>query len=174
MGTEILRPQDCLIEKIRVPPAVFNRRKNHYGSTKPNRKSVEKKRFNQAETTIKRSSSDEFRSGKSRVMGQVTILRRGELLDLQVKDEPVKKVGEDLIVCGTNRLGPDPKKVPEQISMKDLKAFMSASDVYAGSAFFISPSPSSLPLPSFSKRKEVFPIVDDSATKDLRRLLRLG
>lgn len=174
MGTEILRPQDCLIEKIRVPPAVFNRRKNNYGSTKPNRKSVEKKRFNQAETTMKRSSSDDFRSGKNLVMGQVTILRRGELLDLQVKDEPVKKVGEDLVVSGTNRLGPDPQMVPKQISMKDLKAFMSASDVYAGSAFFISPSPSSLPLPSFSKRKEVFPIVDDSATKDLRRLLRLG
>uniref|UniRef100_A0A7N0UBA4 Uncharacterized protein n=1 Tax=Kalanchoe fedtschenkoi TaxID=63787 RepID=A0A7N0UBA4_KALFE len=45
-------------------------------------------------------------------------------------------------------------------------------DVYAGSAFLSTspPSPSSLPLPSFSTRK---PAVDDSASRDLRRLLRL-
>uniref|UniRef100_A0A7N0V5G4 Uncharacterized protein n=1 Tax=Kalanchoe fedtschenkoi TaxID=63787 RepID=A0A7N0V5G4_KALFE len=45
-------------------------------------------------------------------------------------------------------------------------------DVYAGSGFLSTspPPPSSLPLPSFSTRKSV---VDDSATRDLRRLLRL-
>ncbi|CAN1274678.1 hypothetical protein LINPERPRIM_LOCUS15472 [Linum perenne] len=43
--------------------------------------------------------------------------------------------------------------------------------MYAGSAFAVSPSPSALPLPSFSKKKQVS--VDDSATRDLRRLLRL-
>ncbi|CAM8988291.1 unnamed protein product [Rhodiola kirilowii] len=47
-------------------------------------------------------------------------------------------------------------------------------DVYAGSSFSsTSPPPaSSLPLPSFSTRKVVV-VVDDSATRDLRRLLRL-
>jgi hypothetical protein len=35
----------------------------------------------------------------------------------------------------------------------------------------VSPAPSSLPLPSFSKKKQVS--IDDSATRDLRRLLRL-
>ncbi|CDO98950.1 unnamed protein product [Coffea canephora] len=63
-------------------------------------------------------------------------------------------------------------------------------DVYAGSAFFVSPSPSSLPLPSFfninngnSNNNSVnisnhITIINneefhDSATRDLRRLLRL-
>jgi hypothetical protein len=50
------------------------------------------------------------------------------------------------------------------------------SDVlYAGSAFAVSPAPSSLPLPSFSKAMKISQqiSVDDSATRDLRRLLRL-
>ncbi|CAO2832038.1 unnamed protein product [Amaranthus hypochondriacus] len=41
---------------------------------------------------------------------------------------------------------------------------------YAGTTFVISPSPTSLPLPSFSNR--MMPI-DGFATKELRRLLRL-
>lgn len=44
-------------------------------------------------------------------------------------------------------------------------------DVYAGSGFAVSPAPSSLPLPSFSKKKQVE--IDDSATRDIKRLLRL-
>lgn len=48
------------------------------------------------------------------------------------------------------------------------------SDVYAGSAFSQSPSPSSLPLPTFSRKREGLAVVDDTATRDLRRLLRIG
>ncbi|KAL3012083.1 hypothetical protein AAZX31_07G235300 [Glycine max] len=47
------------------------------------------------------------------------------------------------------------------------------SEVYAGSAFAVSPSPEALPLPSFSTKKQDSVAVDDSATRDLRRLLRL-
>ncbi|CAK8563606.1 unnamed protein product [Lathyrus sativus] len=47
------------------------------------------------------------------------------------------------------------------------------SDKYAGSAFSVSPSPSALPLPSFLMKKQLSATVDDSATRDLRRLLRL-
>ncbi|MFS7928573.1 hypothetical protein Hanom_Chr04g00322361 [Helianthus anomalus] len=53
-------------------------------------------------------------------------------------------------------------------------------DSYAGSAFFHSPSPRSLPLPSFFKKQDSMAMVDDddafddSATKHLCRLLRLG
>jgi len=47
-------------------------------------------------------------------------------------------------------------------------------DTYAGSAAFgVSPSPSALPLPSFLMKKQLAVTVDDSATRDLRRLLRL-
>ncbi|XP_057960216.1 uncharacterized protein LOC131152382 [Malania oleifera] len=192
MGTEVLRPQDCLIERIRVGPAVFPRRKNSYGNPRINRKpavrlekSDQKKRIHQPEASIlKRSSCDDLRSAKSGggnlVMGQVTILRRGESLDSKLKSEALKKSSEEMIVCGTERLGPDPEMVPKHIRIKDPRSVFSAPpgvfrrDVYAGSAFSVSPSPDALPLPSFYKKKqEVSPAVDDSATRDLRRLLRL-
>lgn len=47
------------------------------------------------------------------------------------------------------------------------------SDVYAGSVCAVSPSPSALPLPSFPTKKQSSVAFDDSATRDLRRLLRL-
>ncbi|MBS2599563.1 hypothetical protein KFY57_25770, partial [Salmonella enterica subsp. enterica serovar Typhimurium] len=75
-------------------------------------------------------------------------------------------------VTGTDRLGPEPEMVPKQIRIVDLSSPLTGKcDVYAGSAFAVSPAPSSLPLPSFSKKKQVR--FDDSATRDLRRLLRL-
>ncbi|KAF3457279.1 hypothetical protein FNV43_RR01936 [Rhamnella rubrinervis] len=195
MGTEILRPQDCLIERIRVPPASFSRRKAYYGNPNPNPRSTrkpavrsekrdEKKWFasttNQPETSVsKRSSSDDLRAVK---MDKVVILRRGESLDSKIKSEALKKEGggggDGLTVCGTERLGPHPEMVTKQTRIVDLRSSSSPpavgkTDVYAGSAFAMSPAPSSLPLPSFSKKKQVLAIVDDSATRDLRRLLRL-
>lgn len=184
MGTEILRPQDCLIERIGVSPAVFHRRRAFSGAAKPSRRPVvrpdQKRRGGQPEASIsKRSSSDDVRAAKPHaVVGPVTILRRGESLDSKVKGEAPKKCGmEEMVVSGTERLGPDPAMVPKQIRIKDLKPspfpVAAKPDMYAGSAAFaFSPSPSSLPLPSFSK-KQVSPVVDDWATKDLRRLLRL-
>ncbi|GMH08343.1 hypothetical protein Nepgr_010183 [Nepenthes gracilis] len=192
MGTEVLRPQDCLIERIRVSPAVFPRRRSLNDNpkqtrTRPTVRSEQRKKVNRSElgaTKIsKRSSADEVKSSKNLVMGQVTILRRGQSLDSKVKSvksEAVEKksIGHDLFLSGTERLGPDPEMVPKQIRIMDLnpKSFLSPaagfSVVYAGSAFAASPSPDSLPVPSFSK-KQVSKIVDDSATRDLRRLLRL-
>ncbi|KAI4317685.1 hypothetical protein L6164_025535 [Bauhinia variegata] len=202
MGTEVLRPQNILVERIRAPPASFSRRRNywnHHNSSnnyyaanpRSNRKPAsrservdQRKRVGcssqqqQPEALVsKRSSSDDLKMAKSGlVMEKVTILRRGESLDSKIKNEALKKEGGDLVVCGTQRLGPDPEMVPKQIRIVDTKhgsapaALM--SDVYAGSAFAMSPSPSALPLPSFSK-KHLSAFVDDSATRDLRRLLRL-
>ncbi|KAH7676842.1 hypothetical protein IHE45_07G044100 [Dioscorea alata] len=45
-----------------------------------------------------------------------------------------------------------------------------AADEYAGSAFAMSPSPRSVPLPRFCRKDA---LVDLSATRGLRRLLRL-
>ncbi|KAF8387961.1 hypothetical protein HHK36_026627 [Tetracentron sinense] len=158
----------------REGPADLARRKSYSGTRKPSRKQVfrpeSKKPVHQSEPSIsKKWSSDDVKSGRDFVLGQVTILKRGESLDAKKKNESLEKNGEDLIVCSTERLGPDPEMVP-----KFLSPVAGRSEVYAGSAFFLSPSPSSLPLPSFSKKKEgVMTIIDDSATKDLRRLLRL-
>ncbi|XP_059632614.1 uncharacterized protein LOC132275211 [Cornus florida] len=196
MGTEVLRPQDCLIQRIRVGPAS---RKSCYPNgnarfRKPVVRPEQKKRFNgQPETTTslipKRSTStdDDLRKNFNNnynqgqlVMGQVTILRRGESLDSKIKaGRPLTKNGDDLLVCGTERLGPDPEMVTKQIRIGDLKSALSPiaagnrTDMYAGSAFSMSPSPRALPLPSFFNKKQVSKIVEDSATRDLRRLLRL-
>lgn len=106
------------------------------------------------------------------VMEKVTILRRGESLDSKLKSEALKKEGDDLVLVGTQRPGSEPEKVSRQIRIVD---FRSGRDVYAGSAFAVSPAPSALPLPSFSRRQvaAAAAAVDDSATRDLRRLLRL-
>ncbi|XP_019069847.1 uncharacterized protein [Solanum lycopersicum] len=181
MATEILRPQDILTQWFRVSPSVCYRRRNNFGngneyissrSSYGNRKQVvrtekersEKKKVrNQPEPLMRRrsASSDDLRptlnAGKSNggvVMGQVTILRRGESLDSLNS------------VYGT---GPgQPEKLRKQIQVG-----LSSADVYAGSAFSNSPSPRALPLPSFFNKKQEDFKSDDFASRDLRRLLRL-
>ncbi|CAI0466554.1 unnamed protein product [Linum tenue] len=201
MATEILRPQDCLTQRIRVPPC--RRRNFHYhghanngnGSVNNHSSNSSNPRFNrkpaaagqksadhqrkrhQPEPSIsKRSTSaDDLRIPSSNlVMDKVTILRRGELLDSRT----VAAGGEassSVAVNGTERIGPCPEAVPRQIRITDARPpppplATRKCDVYAGSAFAMSPAPSALPLPSFSKKQVS---VDDSATRDLRRLLRL-
>ncbi|TVU20776.1 hypothetical protein EJB05_30372, partial [Eragrostis curvula] len=51
------------------------------------------------------------------------------------------------------------------------KAAVAPAEVYAGPSFSTSPEPSALPLPQFPLKKAV--AVDDAATRDLRRILRL-
>nr|GMD79046.1 RNA-binding protein 25-like [Ipomoea batatas] len=186
MGTEILRPQDCLGERVNP----FHRRKNGYavgggGAFYPrnNRKQV------------KSPSAENLRHGggwkhAELLMGRVTILRRGESMgSLNSKIHRDNKVapppnggsgtgdvaGDDLVVVGIRRLGPEqPVMIPKQIRVS-----RSSGDVYAGSGFSNSPSPRSLPLPSFfnnaNKKQDGSDTTsfDDSATRDLRRLLRL-
>ncbi|XP_055830707.1 uncharacterized protein LOC129899705 [Solanum dulcamara] len=182
MATEVLRPQDILIQRFRVSPtACYRRRTNFgngngyfnsrssYGNRKPDvrterERSEKKKLKNQPEPLMRRriASSEDLRpthnAGKSNggvVMGKVTILRRGESLDSL----------NSIYVNG-----------PSQTEMlpKQIRVGLSSADVYAGSAFSNSPSPRALPLPSFfNKKQEDFKSFDDFATRDLRRLLRL-
>lgn len=164
MGTQVLRPQDC----IREAPAIFNHRKSyHHGVPKVSRKPVRPVNRRKSPEP-KKSADDETRSRNPKiVLGQVTILRRGESLDTKVKASEKKEISKEITVYGTGRLGPDPKMVPKQVRF-------GLPDTYAGSAFFTSPAPSSLPLPSFFKKDCGVKELDDlAATRDLRRLLRL-
>lgn len=195
MATEVLRPQDILIQRFRHSPSACYRRRsnlgngngyfnprsssNNYGNRKPvvrteRERSEKKKLKNQPEPLMRRrsASSEDLRpthhGGKSNggvVMGQVTILRRGESLD------SLNSIfRNDIPVYGTKKWGPvQPEMVPKQI-----RVGLSPADVYAGSAFSNSPSPRALPLPSFfNKKQDDFKSFDDFATRDLRRLLRL-
>ncbi|KAK4433965.1 hypothetical protein Salat_0559200 [Sesamum alatum] len=199
MATEVLRPQDLLGERFRVPQASCPRRRNipangsltHLDANRRQHRKTspkpDKRRFNAAAET-KRSSHggvsdlrqrDEVSGGL--VMGQVTLLRRGESLSSLASkvtggsaEAPAQKPVDDLAVLGTVRIGPDlPEMVPKQIRL----GAPSTGDVYAGSAFFSSPSPRSVPLPSFFNKRDSDDCqsepFDDGATRDLRRLLRL-
>lgn len=74
-----------------------------------------------------------------------------------------------------NPWGPDPKNLPVVIGIGNM-------DVFSESVFNLAPPPSSLPLPKFSMRSKFScnteaatagSFVDDGATNNLRRLLRL-
>lgn len=159
MGTAIIRPQGCLrynryhAQTLEYPPPRPHRN--------PNSNQMRSRRRKRSPVSGDRgqvqSRMVEARSPvKNLVMGQVKILKRGEVLE-------ALKLGfgdEDLVLSSTDRLGPDPDTVQKQIS-----------GLYAGSAsFFASPPPSSLPIPAFFEKKEKR---NDAATSDLRRLLRL-
>ncbi|XP_048129741.1 uncharacterized protein LOC115729083 [Rhodamnia argentea] len=188
MATEILRPQDCLAKRIGASPAAYPRRRNcSYGNScsnpRPNRKHHQHQQRKrsvtcQSEPTVSMRSNPE-EAGPARpgglAMRKVTILRRGEPLDAAIKDDAgSKREGGGPVVSG---LGPGPELVREQVIGPELRSPGVAAEgkpvVYAGSAFAVSPEPSSLPLPSFSNKKKQVLLVDDSATRDLRRILRL-
>ncbi|XAR57172.1 hypothetical protein NMG60_11025224 [Bertholletia excelsa] len=173
MGTEVLRPRDCLIERVRVAPAAFyqHRRRNLYangnGSRKPAARLEQKKR--------RSASLDDLRKNHcgNQQHAQVTILRRGQSLDFaniatgdRRGQRPARKgSADDMMMPNQYQIRAGARASPA--------AEASHGIVYAGSAFASSPEPSSLPLPSFFSKKQAPIFVDDSATRDLRRLLRL-
>ncbi|KAK4794677.1 hypothetical protein SAY86_012671 [Trapa natans] len=173
MGTEVLRPQDYLNRRIGVSPAAFPRRRTcNNGSFSSNPKSNRKQQAARPDKMDRRSAVSEpaisktSRCGDLRadsksglVMEKVTILRRGESLDSKLRSIGVKE----------QRRGLAPSRIPSAEARSP--ASCGRCDMYAGSAFFASPEPSSLPLPSFPKKN--LSDMDDSATRDLRRLLRL-
>ncbi|EPS59955.1 hypothetical protein M569_14851 [Genlisea aurea] len=167
MGTEVLRPYDVLSERF---PASFHRRKHQIQSPGGNKKWSGKKTGSSPENgATKRSARNGSGARKDDgdgglVSGKVTLLRRGESLDSLAKilhRSPDPKQPE-----------PEPVVIPAKIHHLPNQIRLSPApfrDVYAGSAFYSSPSPRSLPLPSFFNKRDPA----DSATQDLRRMLRL-
>ncbi|XP_043710048.1 uncharacterized protein LOC122658947 [Telopea speciosissima] len=83
---------------------------------------------------------------------------------------------ECLIITSTDRMGPEPSDIPEEI-LRVMKP-PSVEEKFSGSVFYLSPPPSSLPLPKFSLRPKLSCNAqaggfDTGATDNLRRLLRL-
>lgn len=195
MGTEILQPQDLLAQRFHIHAPPFHGRRNfpvNGDLTKliVNRRPTNNNYKKKSPKPDKRKSNETkrvFHGGDARrkeggggppPMGQVTILRRGQSFDSLAakisKSPPAKSSADDMAVLGTERIGPNsPEMLPKQIRL----ASPPLTDVYAGSAFFLSPSPRSLPVPSFTNKKQQDCVninpSDDPATRDLRRLLRL-
>lgn len=106
------------------------------------------------------------------------------------REPPAAKSGAEIVIVdSTNRLGPEPSHVPKDLwkvlglgcsGERRLGGTTAAAAEmeFSGSAFSVSPPPSSVPLPKFSVRREVgrnveAAGVDAGATDNLRRLLRL-
>lgn len=216
MGTEILRPQDCLMRvpsstaSITIPRSGKPSSNSYYYSSNPNpkfyRKTEQRKQpqqqhhryFSQSETSVVKngvrssssspkltpSTSPATTTGKSVVKNEltasVTILKRGESLDNINSKKKTEKLKIKRSVSGdlSSGFSSSSSSSSGSESSSDSERGVVRSEVYAGNAFYLSPAPSSLPLPTFfSIKKEggcgASAIIDDSATKDLRRLLRL-
>lgn len=110
------------------------------------------------------------------------------------RELPVEMTAEALIVDSTNRMGPEPSHVPKDLWVvlglrfppplpppwEGSRSLGVAAEIeFSGSAFNVSPPPSSVPLPNFSLMRklncnvEAAAGIDAGATDNLRRLLRL-
>ncbi|XP_073127661.1 uncharacterized protein [Henckelia pumila] len=196
MGMEVMQPQD-LLTVTRLQPGPFRGRKNlvgngnltviRKGNPEVQRKAStesDQKKFQKGTKAKKPTSAEPRRkngvSESGLVMGQVTLLRRGEVLGSiaskskvgeSVSTSPNRKPVEDFAVCEPDLIEPvSPLMLPKQIKVQGL------ADDYSGSTFSSSPSPRSVPVPSFFVKQLVrrdIKLIDDSASRDLRRLLRL-
>ncbi|CAK8543350.1 unnamed protein product [Lathyrus sativus] len=176
MGTEILLPHDCLHERIRVPPTSFSRRRtygnfhnqyNHYGNsfygvTNSGRINVNWRPVNRPEQR-KRVAVLERRPSYGDL--KVTTERRPSYDDLKMAKGSELVMEKVMILRRGESL--DSKMNKEGLRRK------TGCEVYAGFTFSMSLSSSALQIPSFQK-KFLSMAVDDSATRDLRRLLRIA
>ncbi|PSS21004.1 Cortactin-binding protein like [Actinidia chinensis var. chinensis] len=168
----VLRSQDCVLRPSRFPSeaTLSSSLFKPHGNPNPNPQSARSRRRKGSPVG---SAVTRF-PAKNLVMGEVKILKRGEEIPKSQSPPPpeAKKsnrrfCGENLVVCSTDRLGPDPEIVQKQVRVSDSKV---VDGLYAGSATFLaSPPPSSLPVPDFFMKKKN----NDAATSDLRRLLNL-
>ncbi|CAL1358918.1 unnamed protein product [Linum trigynum] len=185
MATAILSPRDCLQGRFRREAFTLRSPASRAASSRdavanPKADARRRKRSpmgSQKERAASRSQSLVAKlPGNNLVMGQVKILKRGESLDSVTESEDEKKgkreEGEgkkvvDLGLGSTDRLGPEPEIVQKEIRVEEFNKV--GDTMYAGSAFFTSPPPSSLPVPAFLGKGGV-----GDATTGLRRLLGLN
>ncbi|KAK8535256.1 hypothetical protein V6N13_081395 [Hibiscus sabdariffa] len=159
MATAVLRSEGCLRHRFRRETLSLDCPFRYRGNPNPrmNRKGSPPLGFQsnnrrQSESMVAKSP------GKNLVMGQVKILKRGETLttaaekkktDLGRIDGSGVEEELDLALGSTNRLGPDPETMQKQVKLKEFKI---GGGFHAGSASFVSPPPSSLPVPGFLGR----------------------
>ncbi|KAF7149758.1 hypothetical protein RHSIM_Rhsim02G0206800 [Rhododendron simsii] len=149
----VLHPQDCIKDHLpRRRPLISPTMKNPHANPSPTRSNRRKRSPEKKNNSKPRNATAHDFPVKTLVMGQVKILKRGEETTAPSKNPASeKKVGGSEMKAKQTRIG----------------------DFYAGSAVMItSPPPSSLPLPGFFTKKNVLRI-DNDASADLRRLLRL-
>ncbi|KAJ0251856.1 hypothetical protein HA466_0127520 [Hirschfeldia incana] len=173
MGVAVLNPQDCLkqpFSHMKYP------RPNRQKKPVPNRTRRSPPRNQTTRSPPKAPPPPQHvvvssfvpkgTVKKSQTVGQVRILKRGEEIPKKIVDLVVEK--PDLV--STQRIGPDPCLIPNQIRLSDRKSKKTVVvPFYAGPVTMTSPPPSDVPLPAFFTAKKS---VD--ATNHLISLLRLN
>ncbi|KAI8569173.1 hypothetical protein RHMOL_Rhmol02G0258300 [Rhododendron molle] len=153
----VLHPQDFIKDHLpRRRPLISRPMNNPHANPNPTRSNRRKRSPEKKNNSSKpiNAAAHDF-PVKTLVMGQVKILKRGE-----ETTAPSKNPASEKKVGGFGGSGMKAKQTR-------------IGDFYAGSAVMItSPPPSSLPLPGFFTKKNVLRI-DNDASADLRRLLRL-
>lgn len=153
----ILQPHDCLMHHhalsqrnfpFMTPPPSNKHHKKAHSINGPKQAHLTSRNRNPRSKTTPPDSS------KNLLLGQVKILKHGEELP------------------GSTEVGSKGLPLPLPLPPEEFVQSRRVNGFYAGSAAFVnSPPPSSVPLPGFFA-KRVFSACD-SATNDLRRILRL-
>ncbi|KAB5553383.1 hypothetical protein DKX38_010694 [Salix brachista] len=175
MGVLVAHPQDCLRNPLQSQPQRMRFPRNP--NPNPNNHRQNRAQPNRRKRSPNSSPPPRAAVPKNNnvlVIGQVKILRRGEEDSVKPskveapRGTPIPKVvrNGNLVLGSTASLGPDPLMVPSRVLLTESNGF------YAGSAFFSSPPPSSLPLPGFFRKKTNDPVVADAGS-ELRKLLGL-
>lgn len=180
MGTEVLYPQDFLADHINVSRCLYAHQTTRIGDRTTNfgsrrdiitlRSRIER-RYCPTSITKGPSTSKNMETSTPNVEHHLKLTNRDRLLKGSQKNDRDNE--EHLHISTTQRINIDPRISHNQklTSSSNSESFQASSvGIYAGSTFLISPSPKSLPLPSFSPRMMD---IHGSATRDLRRLLGL-
>lgn len=182
MATQVLRPHDLFADRrFRHHSRPLRRRKNIAVDFKLEKNSDSDRGKTSPRSGKRRSKTsskkDEVPSG-GLVNGQVTLLKRGEPLDLTALKanpnpcpEKTKPIDEDLMILDLGKIVFDScETLPKQQLRTSAPT---PANRFAGSVIS-SPSPRALPLPSFfNLMQQDEPVVVDVVSRDLRRMLRL-
>ena len=179
MGKEVTHPQHNFAKRTKGPIIYPSQTANschpNYkawpSKNKPSLRSNHNSKYSISQHTKRSRSKDARTSPKSFAMEHFTLITQGESLKM-LKRAP--KSDDILIVSSIRMINPNKTTTQKSITWRNSNGSKlcntSSWGIYAGSGFAISPSPESLPLPSFSKNMMTF---HSSATRDLRRLLGL-
>ncbi|XP_021890691.1 uncharacterized protein LOC110809237 [Carica papaya] len=184
MGVAVLNPQDCLRDPFSKQNLISPHMKHPRNpNTNPNR--LNRNHASRGKRGLNRSQNNSpparavvppRNPSKNLAMGQVKILKRGEELNKTVPDpvSETKKIKTREVpgLSSTEPPTPKPETEPELVSTRTESVPVSPL-YYAGSAFFASPPPSSLPVPAFFSKKTISGNRYDDATSNLIRILRL-
>jgi hypothetical protein len=179
MGVAVLSPHDCLKDTSFSRQPLISPPKSKPSSRNPSRtaRPQPNRRKRSPSRSTNQSPPAPLPQQKKLIAGQIRILKRGEDIvsssPVPAPESDVRKAESkpDPDMVKTGLLGPAPELVAGRT--KPTHPDNKVALFYAGSAFFTSPPPSSVPLPAFFTRKSADVATVDDATSGLRRLLRL-